>query len=165
MNTQDFLKTLAEHPEKSLYFEYLPNTFVAANYHITEVKHITVDSVDCGAQTDHWKETIVQLWESPQEKDQAQPMTAYKALGILNKVGKLKAYNLNSEIKLEYGNTQFHTTQLPIHAFEVEGHKLIIKLKTSKTQCKAEELCGIAPTEKEEAVTADACCQPGGGCC
>ncbi len=67
MNTQTSLNTLNEHKNKDLLFQYAPNLMVGANYHITEVKHITVDSVDCGAQTDAWKETIVQLWESPNE--------------------------------------------------------------------------------------------------
>ena len=73
-------------------FEYAPNLLVGANYHITEVKHITVDSVDCGAQTDSWKETIIQLWESPNELGKTEFMSAYKALAILKKVGKMKSY-------------------------------------------------------------------------
>ena len=67
MKTQEFLNLLEKNSSKNLLFEYAPNLLVGANYHITEVKHITVDSVDCGAQTDSWKETIIQLWESPNE--------------------------------------------------------------------------------------------------
>ena len=63
MTTQEFFNTLKEHPGKSLLFQYTPGQLVGANYHITEVKHITVDSVDCGAREDSWKETIIQLWE------------------------------------------------------------------------------------------------------
>jgi hypothetical protein len=62
MNTQSFLNTLEKHKNKELLFQYTPNLLVGTNYHITEVKHVTIDSVDCGAQTDSWKETIVQLW-------------------------------------------------------------------------------------------------------
>ena len=76
--------------DKSLLFEYTPGLFVGANYHITEVKHISIDSVDCGARTDAWKETIIQLWESPNELDKKEFMSVYKALAILNKVGKMK---------------------------------------------------------------------------
>lgn len=63
MKTEEFLQILKQHQDKSLLFEYAPNLLVGANYHITEIKHITVDSVDCGAGVDAWKETIVQLWE------------------------------------------------------------------------------------------------------
>ena len=61
MKTQEFFNVLEQHKDKSLLFEYAPNLLVGANYHITEVKHILVDSVDCGSQTDSWRETIVQL--------------------------------------------------------------------------------------------------------
>ena len=88
------------------------NQFVGANYHITEVKHVTIDSVDCGSKTDFWKETIIQLWESPQEIGKTQYMSVYKALSILRKVGKMKAFDLNAEVKFEYSNSAFNTAQL-----------------------------------------------------
>lgn len=53
---------------KSLLFEYNPNALLGVNYHITEVKHVVIDSVDYGANTNSWNETIIQLWESPYEK-------------------------------------------------------------------------------------------------
>ncbi len=59
MTTEDFFNTLNKHQDKSLLFQYMPGQLVGANYHITEVKHITVDAVDCGARTDAWKETKV----------------------------------------------------------------------------------------------------------
>ena len=101
MKTQELLQLLETHKNTSLLFEYSPERLVGANYHITEVKHITVDSVDCGAQTDAWKETIIQLWESPSEIGKTEYMSSYKALAILKKVGTMKAFDLNSEVKFE----------------------------------------------------------------
>lgn len=164
MNTQDFFKVLEQNKDKSLLFEYAPNLFVGANYHITEVKHISVDSVDCGAQTDAWKETIIQLWESPNELNKTEYMTVYKALSILKKVGTMKAYNLDSELKLEYSNSNFHTAQLFINDFEIQGNNLIVKLAIEKTDCKAKELCGV-PEVTEAASSNEPCCEPGGNCC
>ncbi len=83
MKTQEFFNVLEENKDKSLLFEYAPNLLVGANYHITEVKHIVVDSVDCGAQTDSWKETIIQLWESPLELRKTEYMSVFKASAIL----------------------------------------------------------------------------------
>ena len=65
MKTQEFLTLLAKHQDKSLLFEYALNQIVPANYHITEVKHVTIDSVDCGAKTDTWKETVIQAMGKP----------------------------------------------------------------------------------------------------
>ena len=164
MNTQTFLNTLNENKEKQLLFEYAPNQFVAANYHITEVKHISVDSVDCGSQTDAWKETVVQLWESPKEIGKRNFMEVGKALDILNKVGQMKTYDLAAELKIEYSNATFHTAQLFVNDIIVKGTDLIIKLVVEKTDCKANELCGI-PSQKKEVELAAACCEPSSGCC
>ncbi|WP_273565402.1 DUF6428 family protein [Maribacter halichondriae] len=162
MQTQEFLSLLKNHPNKSLVFEYRNGQTVGANYHITEVKNITVDSVDCGARTDFWKETIIQLWESPDEKDKREYMSAFKALGILNKVDKLKPMEKEVEVKFEYSNADFHTAQLFVNDYEIHEERLLLKLGIEKTDCKAKETCGV-PVETN--INEEACCSPEGGCC
>jgi len=161
MNTSDFITLLAEHQEKPLLFEYTPGMLVGTNYHITEVKHISIDSVDCGAGVDSWKETIIQLWESPNELGKPNYMSAYKALGILKKVGQMKAYEMNAIVKIEYSNARFHTAQLYITDFDIKEGQLIIKLSVQPTDCKAKEACGISETVD----TGTNSCAPGSGCC
>ena len=165
MKTQELFNILRANKEKSLVFEYMPNAFVGANYHITEVKHITVDSVDCGAGTDAWKETIIQLWESPDELGKRDFMKTSKALSILDRVGEMKPYTLDAEVKIEYSNTTFHTAQLFVNDFEIRDDNLIVKLAVEKTDCKAKSTCGIS--EEKEAVLAaeEPCCSPSGNCC
>ena len=162
MTTQDFLALLAEHQDKALLFEYAPNKLVGANYHITEVKHTTINSVDCGAQTDAWKETIIQLWESPLDILNTKYMSAYKALAILKKVGTMKSYTLDAEVKFEYSNATFHTAQLFVNDYLIQDQNLIIKLGIEKTACKASDICGIVDAVKE---TIESCCTPESGCC
>ena len=84
MKTQELFNTLKEHQDKALLFEYEPNIFVKANYHITEVKHISIDSVDCGAKTNNWNETVIQLWESPNESGKRDYMKAKKSIRDIN---------------------------------------------------------------------------------
>ena len=151
--------------KKSLLFEYAPKQLVGANYHITEVKHLTIDSVDCGAQTDAWKETIIQLWESPLERGKTEYMTVYKALGILKKVGKMKPYVLDAEVKFEYSNASFHTAQLFVNDYEIQNNNLILKLAVEKTDCKAKTICGVVDTVKEMVKSEEPCCSPEGNCC
>ena len=169
MKTQEFLDLLSKHSNKALLFEYTPNQFVDASYHITEVKHITVDAVDCGAQTDAWKETIIQLWESPLEKGKTEYMTVLKAQGILNKVGRMKPYTNDAEVKIEYSNATFHTAQLFINDFVTQDNKLIIKLAIEKTDCKAKSICGVPETVVNVAEniveSVEACCTPESSCC
>ncbi len=163
MKTQELLELLQSHQDKSLLFEYAPNQLVGANYHITEVKHIKIDSVDCGANSDAWNETIIQLWESPSELGKTEFMSTYKAMGILNKVGRMKAYDLSSEVKFEYSNSLFHTAQLFVNDYEIHGNNLLLKLAVQKTDCKAKETCGVPETV--EAENAEVGCDPGSGCC
>jgi hypothetical protein len=162
MKTSEFLNLLKEHPNKGLLFEYTPDKLVGANYHITEVKNITVDAVDCGARTDFWKETIVQLWESPKDIDNTEYMTSYKALGILNKVDKMRTMDRNAEVKFEYSNPQFHTAQLSVHNVVIENKQLRLQLHAEATDCKAKDECGVPA---EQAVSEEACCSPDSGCC
>lgn len=165
MNTQELFKVLEQHQDKALLFEYAPNLLVGANYHITEVKHLVVESVDCGAQTDAWKETIIQLWESPNELGKTEYMSVHKALDILKKVGKMKPYVLDSEVKFEYSNATFHTAQLFVNDFEIRGNNLLIKLDIQKTDCKAKELCGVPETLETVVSSDEPCCSPNGNCC
>ncbi|MFK7812689.1 MAG: DUF6428 family protein [Maribacter sp.] len=162
MKTNEFLSLLKEHTNKSLLFEYKPGLLVGANYHITEIKNITVDSVDCGAKTDFWKETIIQLWESPSEKDKRKYMSAKKALDILNLVDSIKTMEKEVEVKFEYSNSDFHTAQLFVNSFEINGDQLIMKLAVEQTDCKAKDECGVPV---EAGMQEDNSCAPGSGCC
>lgn len=162
MKTGAFLSLLKQHSNKSLLFEYGQGKTVGANYHITEVKNITIDSVDCGAGSDFWKETVIQLWESPKEIGKLKYMYAYKAMAILNKVNKIKPMEMDVEIKFEYGNPDFHTAQLFVTDYDLQNEILIIKLGVEKTDCKAKETCGVeVGTNAQKEVG----CEPGGGCC
>ena len=162
MKTKKFLTLLTENRDKSLLFQFAPNQFVRPGYHITEVKNTLIESVDCGARSSSWNETVIQLLESPSEEEKGH-MTSFKALGILKKVNSIRPFDPDSEVKFEYGNPYFHTTQLFVTDYEIQGDKLSINLAVTATQCKAADVCGI-PSEKEN-VTEEACCTPGVGCC
>ena len=165
MKTKEVFQLFKEHQDKSLMFEYKPNEYVKANYHFTEVKHLKIDSVDCGAGTDAWNETIIQLWESPTEIGKRDFMSVYKALSILNKVGKMKPYDMEAEVKFECSNKIFHTAQLFVNDFEIRDNNLIIKLAVEKTDCKAKTACGVVEEVKAALVSDEPCCSPEGNCC
>lgn len=162
MTTKEFLKVLKDNPTKQLVFEYKPKSLVGANYHITEVKNISVEAVDCGGRADAWEETVIQLWESPSEIGKTTYMSASKASQILNRVHRMRAMNMDSILKFEYGNTNFHTAQLPVNSFKLEEDRLLISLTTDQTDCKAKTECGL-PEEvlSQESIV----CTPDSGCC
>lgn len=163
MKTEAFLELLKTHSTKSLLFSYDDTKLVAKNYHITEVKHTTIKAVDCGGAMDQWNETIIQLLE-PSTYNGEEAMSCLKASGILNKVGKLAAYEPDAIVKFEYGNATFHTAHLPIDQVLVGDDKIVIQLTTDTTQCKAADACGLTLEELTVAQN-NQTCTPGSGCC
>lgn len=161
MTTQEFLSLLDQYKNHALLFEYVPGQLVGANYHITEVKHVVIDSVDCGARTDAWNETVVQLYESQEELGKTEFMRAGKALSILKKVGTMRSYDMDAVVRIEYSNKLFHTAQLFINDFEIKESQILLKLAVEPTDCKAKETCGVPETAE---VTSQAACAPGSGC-
>ena len=162
MKTNEFLALLKENKDKNLLFEYKPGALVGANYHITEIKNITIDAVDCGAGTDFWKETIIQLWESPEELGKTEYMCANKALAILTKVDQIKPMEKEVEVKFEYSNASFHTAQLFVHSYQIQNNDLLFHLGVENTDCKAKETCGVPENINEKVASS---CAPGSGCC
>lgn len=163
MKTQTFLNTLKNNLNKELLLEYTPDTFINANYHITEIKNTTIDSVDCGGKTNFWKETIVQLWENPLEVNKCTFMTVSKAIEIFEKVNAIKPLQLDTEIKFEYGNNSFHTANLLVHTIVENDKSIIIKLHSDSTQCKASDVC--CTPEKEGIESKDFCIPSESNCC
>ena len=159
MKTNEFLKVLENNLEKELIFEYANKQLVGTNYHLTEVKNVFFDTVDCGGKPNEWHETHLQLWESPIEIGKPNYLKADKVLSILQKVNSIKALLLDTDIKIEYGNEAFSTSVMPIESLEISANYVKMKLFMGQTGCKANDVCGI-PEVKEE----NACCITS-GCC
>ena len=166
MKVKELLEELRENQNKALLFEYKQGSYAGTNYHITEVKNVDVKSVDCGGRSNQWKETIIQLWESPSEKGKKDYMTVEKALAIFDRVNSINPLWLETEAKIEYSNAEFHTAILDIHNISVTSSKVIIHLFVTETLCKALETCGVLVEEISENNTKEeACCSPQSGCC
>jgi hypothetical protein len=82
----------------------LPLTFIYGDreignaYHITEVKSARVSAMDCGANSESWAETRIQLLDVASAN--ATPMALGKFLNILEKAGLSE---LNSTVQFELG--------------------------------------------------------------
>ncbi|WP_293789940.1 DUF6428 family protein [uncultured Pedobacter sp.] len=177
-----FKAELQQYPELSLQFQYAPGKWVNANYHITEIKQAPITSVDCGGVMNAWTEIIVQLWE-PTEDGEGNAMQVKKALSIIDLVESKLQLNPNAMVKIEFGNSAFHTRQMFPGQFQIDGGNLIVNLVPDVTQCKAinrggscgttatgEECCVPAQPEKRKIelvnlATDQNSCTPGSGCC
>lgn len=180
MKTTAFTRILQENPAKALFFEYKAGQYVRTDYHITEIKNVNFDTVDCGGVRNQWSEVHVQLWESEiPEPDHA--VDSGKALKIFDVVNKVRETYPDAEIKFEYGNSVFPTAVLPVHQVKDTDNALIVQLVADQTTCKAKDrattpeekaaaCCGPVaekPKMKISLVSAqnENACEPGSGCC
>lgn len=142
MKTKEFLSLLENNPEAGLTFEYEKGRFVPDTYHITEVKNVTIDSVDCGGNADSYKQTIVQLWV-PKNEQLRKPWTAKKALSIFGKVDQMTPMVADTEIFFEFGNDEIRTSNFSVEAISREDDKIAVQLYVQPTVCKP-QLAGEA---------------------
>lgn len=161
MITKSFIQLLQDHPGKKLGFEYGNGALLRQDYHITEVKNVTIQATDCGGRQAFWEETIIQLWENPVRKENTPQMRTKKAHQILSRVYGLQPMKEESQIKFEYGNSNFHTSQMKVEGYRVQEHELVVVLAPEHTTCKAQDVC--IPSESLTQ-TAEPCA-PGSGCC
>ena len=180
MKTSEFTQILKENPEKSLFFEYQAGQYVRTDYHITEIKNVSYDTVDCGGIRNEWHEVHIQLWENEIPEPEHAVDTS-KALKIFDVVQKVRPTFQDTEIKFEYGNSSFPTAVLPVHNIKEARNSLIVQLTADQTTCKAKDRA-TTPEEKAAAccgpvsekpkirvslakLQTSNSCEPGSGCC
>ncbi len=137
MKVFEFLDLLQKNKDKEVLFEYKKEHFIGANYHLTEIKNVDFTTVDCGGKQNYWQETQMQLWESPREIDKRTYLTAHKFLAIFNRVNSIVPLWLKTELKVEFGNENFHTSVMKISSYTINATKIVVQLFIEKTQCKA----------------------------
>ncbi len=101
--THTFLSALEAHSTLPLIFDLGAGNTVPAGYHVTEIKVVDHQTVDCGGVVNAWKETVIQLWRSNAETDD-QYMTVGKFLKIYHLVAGKVPIDSQAEIKFEYGD-------------------------------------------------------------
>lgn len=74
---------LASHETAALVFSY-EGVDIQSGYHVTEVKSLRIASLDCGAQGEERTETVIQLWDVPE--DGKTHMAVGKFFSIIDKV-------------------------------------------------------------------------------
>jgi len=137
----------------------LPNgEFVPVHFHVTEVGAITRHFIDCGGSERIENKINFQLWEADDFDHRLAPK---KLIGIIElSIAKLNLKDL--EVEVEY-----QANTIGKYFLDFNGKHFV--LKTTQTNCLAEDKCGIPPkNEKIELQTigsTDNSCTPGGGCC
>lgn len=137
MKTSEFISALQHSPKSALLFTNANGEAVHSGYHLTEIKAVTYDTVDCGAQKNRWNETILQLWVPARADDDY--MSAGKFVSIYDKVRKLVSIDEAAEVRIEYGDESFFPTAYHV-ADVIEGNnELRVVLEPPATTCKARD--------------------------
>ena len=155
--TQAFLDALAPHQDKPLVFQLNGETLVHEGYHVTEVKAVSVEAVDCGGRPDAWRETVVQLWNGGGEENRGF-MTVGKFLGIYGDVAARVPVAAGAELRFEYGDAHNPTIQYRVGSLEPEADRVLVNLAYPAVSCKprdGEQLAGLPVVS---------CCGPGQSC-
>ncbi|KAA3616834.1 MAG: hypothetical protein D8M58_17685 [Calditrichaeota bacterium] len=158
MKTQELLDILETNQEKTLRFEYKPGKFVESNFHITEVKNLKINSVDCGGVENNWNETILQLW-NPQKESERYPMSGKKALNILTTVNRINQMDKDSTVFFEYGNNNVNISNFLIDQFETDEKFLTFRFKSKNSECKSQSRKSENNVEKGVGINSS-CCNP-----
>ncbi|ABF44208.1 MULTISPECIES: DUF6428 family protein [Deinococcus] len=159
ITTNTLITALRTLPQRPLQFHLHGEVLVPAGYHVTEVKAVTVEAMDCGGKANTWRETVIQLMDGSVEDAKAGFMTNRKFLAIYDRVAKHIPVSEEAEVRFEYGNANIPALQYHVHHIDIQPDAITVALRTPGVQCKAGEACGL-PTK----VDRDGC-EPTSGCC
>lgn len=160
MNTSSFLAALRANPDLPLVFR-AGREIVHPGYHLTEVKRVSYETMDCGAMTHRWAESQFEIWVPALAHLEVGRghMPAAKFLKIVDRV--------EAELPLEREATaRIHASfrDQPAALYDIAGvtpqdGKLWIELSPDRTRCKAAErrlaaatggCCGVGADGAEE---------------
>ncbi|MEL6637216.1 MAG: DUF6428 family protein [Bacteroidota bacterium] len=156
MTTQEFTRLLTEKAELELQFEYAPGRYLPPAYHITEIKKVQTESVDCGGRPHQYQETVVQLWWDGKEQRE-RPMSARKAGRIFELVEAQLPLVPETEVFFEYGYGELRTSVYRAKGIRQTEEQLIVQLEVPMPECK--------PKVEWEAAQGTITCGGNTGCC
>lgn len=100
MSNLSITPQLAAASTKPLRFTVNGQQLVPNDFHVTEIKKVSIESLDCGGGASAWQELVIQLW-SPRGDDTPQAMTAEKFSTIMAKANALPLLD-GEHVRFEY---------------------------------------------------------------
>ena len=137
MKTSEFIERLRASKGKQLLFTNVDGSTIRSGYHLTEIKAVTFDTVDCGGQKNRWNETILQLWVPESSDDDY--MSTGKFVSIYDKVRRLVSLDEDAEVRIEYGDENFFPTAYHVTSITQSDEALRVVLEPPTTTCKARD--------------------------
>jgi hypothetical protein len=166
LTLQTLRTALAPHSDLPLVFEY-GGRAVQSGYHVTEVKSGWFASLDCGANPENWRETVIQLWDVPEEGRTHMPVAKY--LAILHRVTGEIDFDADARLTFEVSDGVAAMQLFSAVAVEIADGAAHVTLANLPASCKPRDRW----LEQEKAAPAPSCCGPAlapalgakAGCC
>ena len=164
MQTSTFLAELRTHAGLPLVFQRGDKT-VSPSYHLTEVKRVSYETMDCGAITHRWAESQFEVWVPAAPEAGRTHMAAGKFLKIVDRVQAdlPLAEAVTARVLVAFGAEP--AALHDIGAVRVADGKLRVELVPDRARCKAAErrsalqgggCCGAGSHRDEGTAVADA---------
>ncbi|NTY02407.1 DUF6428 family protein [Deinococcus sp. JMULE3] len=157
--TDTLITALRTLPQQPLQFHLHGELLVPAGYHVTEVKAVTIDAMDCGGKANAWRETVIQLMDGSAEDAKTGFMTNRKFLAIYDRVAQHIPVRAEAEVRFEYGNASTPALQYHVTHIDIQPEQITVHLRTPGVQCKAGDACATPPDAASNG------CEPATGCC
>jgi hypothetical protein len=167
MKTSSFLTSLRTHPGLPLVFRADQKT-VSPGYHLTEVKRVSYETMDCGAMAHRWSESQFEIWV-PSRADSTPGrghMPAEKFLRIVERVEAELHLQGDSIARIHASFEGQPASLYDIEEIVVRDGALWAGLSPDRTRCKAAErsgagvsgkCCGAASAAPEKAEAGASC--------
>ena len=157
--TEDFLAAVrATGPDRRLVFLLDGTPLVAPGYHVTEVKAVSYETMDCGGLAARWQETVIQIW-NPGDDPVREHMAADKFLAIYDRVAAHVSVSPQAELRFEYGDCARPAVSYHVGELEETGETLAVHLRAPGVTCKAlDREREAAAAARTDGGTANACC-------
>lgn len=154
MNLNDFISTLENHPDQLLHFHYEGSPLLSGAFHVTEIKKVSVQAVNCGGRYESWEEVLVQLWlpENSTTTPSTSPgirikrqflLDTDKVLGIFRTVREKVRLEGNFPVKFEYAASGKPAAHYILSHIQPTDGGLVVELVATVTDCKAKDVCGV----------------------
>jgi len=167
MNTSSFLTALRANSNLPLVFRAGRET-VNPGYHLTEVKRVSYETMDCGAMTHRWSESQFEIWVPAlaEVTPGRGHLPAEKFLTIIDRVESELPLNGDTTARIHASFDGQPAGLYDIEAVNTRDGELWIELTPDRTRCKAAErrvaaaagaCCGTNAEESEEKERASSC--------
>ena len=161
MKTSAFLATLRAHPVLPVVFRHGGDP-VPSGYHLTEVKRVAYETMDCGAMLHRWSETQFELWTPP--LNSLNPLRSHlpagKILAIIDRVEKQLPLGGDADARIHTQLGDGAPALWDIESVAPTGGRLVVALTPDRTRCKAAErrVCNLLGAGDENAANEEASC-------